>query len=56
VCHVIPAKAGIQDLPVFTHLFNHKEEEMRGMMQFILVPSLIVTMILVIISAVQAAS
>jgi hypothetical protein len=33
-----------------------EEEKMRGVMKFILVPSLVVTMILLVISAVQAAA
>jgi hypothetical protein len=33
-----------------------EEEKMRGVMKFILVPSLVVTMILLVIGAVQAAA
>jgi hypothetical protein len=33
-----------------------EEEKMRGIMKFILVPSLVVTMILLVIGAVQAAA
>jgi len=35
---------------------KEEEEKMRGVMKFILVPSLVVTMILLVISAVQAAA
>jgi len=35
---------------------KEEEEKMRGAMKFILVPSLVVTMILLVISAVQAAA